>query len=127
MEKEKKRVMVVDDEPDIRSLVRAILENNGYKVVEAVSGDDCIRKLKKDPSFDLMLLDIRMPGMTPKQVIESVQKNKKLRKLKISYLTVVEFADSIKKNLLKQKQVVDYITKPFRVGDIVARVKKAIG
>lgn len=127
-EEAKKKVLVVDDEPDIRQLVRTILEKaNGYAVSEAVNGNDCLKKLGKNPDVNLVLLDIRMPGIPPKEVIESIQKNAKLRKVKIAYLTVVQFSDEIIKNVLRQKQVVDYITKPFRAADLVARVRKAIG
>jgi two-component system response regulator (stage 0 sporulation protein F) len=123
----KKRVMTVDDEPDIRALVKTVLEKDGYEVVEAKNGDDCVRKLKKDPNFDLVLLDVRMPGMPPREVIENINKDKSLKKLKVVYLTVVDFAGEAKKNVLKQKQVVGYMTKPFSVNELAKQVKKTIG
>ncbi len=57
------RILVVDDEPDIRQLLRILLENRGYQVVEAASGEEAVRRLRTDPAYDLILMDIMMPGM----------------------------------------------------------------
>jgi len=125
---EKKKIIICDDEPDIRALVKTAIESvNGYSVIEAENGDDCLKKLKKDPNILMVLLDIRMPGITPQELIEEINKDKTLKKVKISYLTVVEFSEEIKEKLLKQKQVVDYITKPFKIKNLIDRIKHAIG
>ena len=55
-----KTILVVDDEPDIRQSVKTILEVNGYGVVTAVDGDDCLQKVSEYKP-DLILLDIMMP------------------------------------------------------------------
>lgn len=57
------RILVVDDDPDIRQLIRIILETNGYMVTEAYSGREALRHLRAQPNFDLMILDIMMPEM----------------------------------------------------------------
>jgi DNA-binding response OmpR family regulator len=56
------RIMIIDDEPSIRSLLCAYLQNNGYETVEADCGCDAIHKLQTDP-VDLMVVDIMMPDM----------------------------------------------------------------
>lgn len=56
-------VMVVDDEVDIRSMIRLALELNGYLVVEASDGADALRQLRQGPLPGLILLDLMMPGM----------------------------------------------------------------
>jgi DNA-binding response OmpR family regulator len=115
-----KTIMVVDDEPDIRSSVKIILEKNGYAVVEASSADDALKKLVKVKP-DLILLDIMMPG-TP--VSEAVPK---MGAVKIAYLSVVRTSEAEKEDLMKSKNIVDFIQKPFDINELLARVKKLVG
>ena len=114
-----KTIMVVDDEADIRSTVKTILEREGYRVVTAVNGDDCLVKLKKEKP-DLILLDIMMPGMPVKEVI------KKIKGTKISYLSVVRISEAEREDLLKAPNVVDFIQKPFDIAELVKRVAKLV-
>lgn len=120
-----KTIMIVDDEPDLRSTVRTVLEKEGFNVITAVNGDDCLKKLKKQKP-DLILLDIMMPGMTVKEMLKSIRENKKWRNIKIIYLTVVRMAEAEKADLLKEANIVDFIEKPFDITDMVGRVKKVI-
>ncbi len=116
----KKTVMVVDDEQDIRDTVKAILEKNGYLVVTAIDGDDCLAKLPKQ-KVDLVLLDIMMPGTPVKKIVP------KIKSAKIAYLSVVRVSDAEKEELTKSKKILDFIEKPFSVKELVQRVKKLIG
>ncbi|MFA5141618.1 MAG: response regulator [Candidatus Woesearchaeota archaeon] len=111
-----KTIMVVDDEPDIRATVKTVLEKNGFKVITAVNGDDCLDKLKKEKP-DLILLDIMMPGTPVKEIVPKI-------KGKIAYLTVVRVTEAEKEQLLKNKNIVDFIQKPFDIKDLVKRVTK---
>ena len=115
-----KKIIVVDDEGDIRETVKAILEKEGYQVTLAVSGDDCLKKLAKEKP-DLILMDIMMPGTPTNQVI------KKITKTKIAFLSVVKTSDAEREELLKQSNIVDFIQKPFEIDDLIARVKKILG
>lgn len=114
-----KTIMVVDDEPDIRSTVKAILEKNGFKVVTAVNGDDCLKQLAKQ-KVDLVLMDIMMPGTPVKEVVPRI-------KGKVAYLSVVRTSEAEREELLKSKNVVDFIQKPFDINELVKRVKKQVG
>jgi DNA-binding response OmpR family regulator len=114
----KKKIMVVDDEPDIRDTVKIIMEKEGFEVVTAVSGDDCLKKMYEKP--DLILMDIMMPGTPTKDVV------KKIKGVKIAFLSVVRVSEGEKENLMKNKNVVDYIQKPFNVKELVERVKKIL-
>ena len=115
-----KTIMVVDDEADIRSSVKTILEKEGYKVIIAINGDDCLKKLEKVKP-DLILLDIMMPGTPVKEVV------KKIRDIKISFLSVVRTSEAEKEKLLKSSNIVDFIQKPFDIVDLIKRVKKIVG
>jgi response regulator RpfG family c-di-GMP phosphodiesterase len=119
--KMKKTVMIVDDEEDIRSTVKTILTKGGYDVLEAESGDDCLVKLKGTKKMpDLILFDIMMPGTPTGEVV------KKLKDVKIAFVSVVKVTEAEKENLLKQKNILDFIQKPFEVNDLLARVKKMV-
>ncbi|MDP2749344.1 MAG: response regulator [Nanoarchaeota archaeon] len=120
-----KKIMVVDDEPDTRALAKTVLEGEGYEVFTGSDGKDAIKKLAKE-CVDLILLDIMMPGMKPKEIIEEIEKLPTCRKTKISYFSVVEFSADQKKELFKSKKVVDYIQKPFTNDQLLAKVKKIL-
>jgi CheY-like chemotaxis protein len=116
-----KTIMVVDDEPDIRSTVKTVLEQNGYKVVTAISGDDCIKQLTK-ATPDLILMDIMMPGTPTREIVKKIKQN-----IMISFLSVVRTSEAEKEELTKQKNIVDFIQKPFDIVELLKRVKKLVG
>jgi CheY-like chemotaxis protein len=115
-----KTIMVVDDEPDIRTTVKAVLEKNKYKVVTAVSGDDCLKKILGGEKPDLILMDIMMPGTPVREIIP------KLGKVKIAYLSVVRTSEAEREDLMKNKNIVDFIQKPFDIDELLKRVKKLV-
>ena len=57
------QILIVDDEPDIRQLLRILLKNQGYQISEAASGDEAVQRLRDFAGFDLVIMDIMMPGM----------------------------------------------------------------
>lgn len=115
-----KTIMVVDDEPDINKTVKSILEINKYKVISAVNGDDCLKKLKKSKP-DLILMDIMMPGTPVKEVV------KQIKGIKIAYLSVVRLSEAEKEDLLKNKNIVAFLQKPFDMDDLLKQIKKIVG
>ncbi len=120
-----KRIIICDDEPDARDVTKMMLEKEGYSVDTVKDGTECLKQLKKE-RYDLLLLDIMMPGPTPKEIIAEIRKIKKAEKMKICYFSVVEFPHKNKKELLQEKNVVDYIQKPFQPEDFIRRIKKAL-
>ena len=121
----KKKIMVVDDEENLLELVKAILENEGFEVITAPSGKDCLEKLKKVKP-DLILMDMMMPLMTGKETTKKIRENSKTKEIKIAFLTVVRYSEA-GKDVFKELNISDYITKPFDNDDLVARVKKLVG
>jgi DNA-binding response OmpR family regulator len=118
IKKKIKTIMVVDDEPDIRNTVKTVLEKNGFNVLTAISGDDCLEKLKKD-SPDLILMDIMMPGTPVKDIIPKI-------KQKVAYLSVVRTSEAEKEELMKSKNIVDFIQKPFDIDELLKRVRALV-
>ena len=111
-----KTILVVDDEPDIRQSVKQILQVNGYIVVTAVDGDDCLKKLN-ELTPDLILLDIMMPGTPVGDVV------KQIKDVKIAFMSVVRISDARKRGLCTQDNIVDFFQKPFNVSDLLDRVE----
>lgn len=66
------RILVVEDEPDIREGIRQTLELEGFRVEEAVDGHDALRRLNDQPDINLILLDYNMPNMTGEQFIAAI-------------------------------------------------------
>jgi len=115
-----KKILIVDDEPDIRSTVKTVLEKNGFKVVTAINGDDGLAKWKKEKPA-LVLMDIMMPGTPVKEIIPQ------MKGTKIVYLSVVRVSEAEKEDLMKSKNIIGFIQKPFDVNDLLKRIKKLVG
>ncbi len=115
-----KTIMIVDDEPDVRETVKTVLEANGYAVITASNGDECLEMLKTMKP-NLILMDIMMPGTPVNKVIDQI------KDVKIAYLSVVRTSEAEKEELLDSENIVDFIQKPFDVDNLLERVKKLIG
>jgi two-component system, OmpR family, response regulator VicR len=111
-----KKILIVDDEEDVRESVRMILNANGFITETAVDGDDCIKKVNEIKP-DLILLDIMMPGKPVSEII------KELPDIKIAFMSVVRISDARKRGLCSQPNIVDFFQKPFNVSDLVDRVE----
>ena len=120
-----KKIMVVDDENSLLELVSALMEQEGYEVITAISGQECLEKLKTVKP-DLILLDMMMPGMSGREVCEKIRGDPKTKDLKIAFITVAKFSET-GKEMLTEMKVLDYITKPFENEDLTRRVKKMLG
>lgn len=119
-----KKIMVVDDEENLLELVKTIFEKEGFEVISASNGKECLEKLK-EVKPDLILMDMMMPGMSGRETTEKIRENPETKNLKIVFLTVARFSE-VGKNMLKKLNVLDYITKPFDNEDLVCRVKKLL-
>lgn len=117
-----KKIMLVDDEESLRELVNAILTQDGFEVILASSGKECLELLKKE-NPDLILMDMMMPGMSGREATEKIRADPKNKNLKIAFLTVARFSETGKETLDKLN-VIDYITKPFDNTELVEKVKK---
>jgi len=117
-----KKIMVVDNEPDIVDLTRTVLEIGGYNVVTANSGEECLRNLEKE-KVDLVLLDIMMPGMSGWDVFNRI--SKKNPEIKVAFMSILEISDK-RKQVLLEEGLADYIMKPFDKDTLLDRVDKIL-
>jgi DNA-binding response OmpR family regulator len=118
-----KKILIVDDEKDILGWLQLTLENAGYEVDTANGGEQCLLKLGND-NFDLVLLDMFMPQMSGRETFEHIIIDTKLKKTKIVFFTVSE-NEEVKRQLMKQGAA-DYIVKPIKGKELIARLKKVL-
>lgn len=120
----KRRILVVDDEPDIRRLVSAALDASGYDVHTAANGAEAVREASLCLP-DLVLLDVMMPDADGFAVYERLRGRPADLKCPILFLTARrEINDKL---LGFEKGAADYITKPFHIKELLARVKVHLG
>jgi len=117
-----KIIMFVDDERDVRESVKILLEKWGYKAVIASSGNDCLKKLKTIKP-DLILLDIMMPGMDGWDTCAKIKDSKETENIPIVFLTAK--TDPISRSM-GSLAAMDYITKPFDIGDLKKRINSVL-
>ena len=119
-----KKILVVDDEPDILHTVGQMLEMSGYEVIRAKDGNECIDKMNElDIDPDLIILDIMMPNVSGWDVAAKLKENPKWKHIPIVFLTAKGDTMSVGMGGLA---AVDYIVKPFDIKDLMTRVKKIL-
>lgn len=116
-----KKILIVDDEPNIVIPLEFLMEQNGYDVKVAVNGEEAIEAVE---SFkpDLILLDIMLPGIDGYEVCQKVRQNPKLPDTKIIFLSALARDIDIAKGMGLSAN--GFITKPFSISDVVDTVKK---
>jgi len=115
-----KKVAIIEDEADIRELLRLHLERSGYEISLYPSGDDFLSK-KKGNSFDLVILDIMLPGMDGLDVLKYLRSDEKTKEIPVIMLTAKGTEVDIVVGL--ELGADDYITKPFSTRELLARIK----
>jgi CheY-like chemotaxis protein len=119
-----KTILVVDDEDNIRRMVKELLRQEGYQALSASSGKEALATLKKK-KVDLVLLDFFMPEMSGREVAEQMRADSATKNTKIAFLTVAEFGKS-GMDRLKALGSIDYIRKPFDNNDLIKRINKIL-
>jgi DNA-binding response OmpR family regulator len=122
-----KKILVVDDELDIRNLVKKILEKNGYQVSLATNGVEALRKAENELP-DLILLDVVMPAKNGWQVCKTLKSQEKTRHIPIIIFTVLSLAigDESSRRYAEEAGADDYVPKPFNKEELLTKVKKYI-
>lgn len=115
-------VLIVDDEPDIRELIRFALEESSYRVLEAGHADEARKLLVEQP--DLVLLDWMLPGRSGLELAEQLKQNPKTRSMPIIMISARGEEEDRVKGL--DTGADDYITKPFSPREMVARVNAVL-
>lgn len=128
-----KRVLVVDDDPDVRVFNTTVLEENGYSPEEAVNGEEALLAIRAAPP-DLVMLDVLMPRQSGIRLYRTLKTDPALKAVKIILLSGIARA-----SFLKSQQALTefggqpvpepeyYLEKPVDAEVLAAAVKKAIG
>lgn len=116
----KERILVVDDEERIRSLVGQYLRAEGYEVAEAASGEETLAKVQSHPP-DLVVLDVRLPGVDGFEVLAELRKRSE-----VYVIMLTARAEETDKLVGLTAGADDYLTKPFSPRELVARVKAVL-
>ena len=117
------KILVVDDEEHIAELISYNLISNGYKVITANNGIDAI-KLAIEEKPSIILLDLMIPGKDGYDVCKEIRNYKEIRNMPIIMLTAK--SEEVDKILGLELGADDYITKPFSVRELLARVKAVL-
>lgn len=114
-------VLVAEDEPQIRTLLRDFLTFEGFKVIEATNGEEAVEKFCAIPGIDLVLLDVMMPKQNGYEACEAI---KAISDVPVLFLTALSTPENEIKGF--ELGADDYIAKPFRYDILMARVKNAL-
>jgi DNA-binding response OmpR family regulator len=112
-----RRILVVDDDPDIRGLLRELLDRRGFSVLEAGDGQEALRAFY-DERPDLVVLDVQMPGLDGWKTLERIRE---LSDVPVVMLTAK--ATELEKTRGLRGGADDYVTKPFGRQELLARVE----
>ena len=117
------RILVVDDEPDTLGLIELTLQTAGFNVRTAANGDQALKFLLDD-TFDLLLLDIMMPGMTGFDLLE-ILKNRQVDTPPVVFLTAKSRQEDREKG--DSLGAAAFLTKPTTRGDLLDTIRSIIG
>ncbi|HKL21085.1 MAG TPA: response regulator transcription factor [Tichowtungia sp.] len=118
-----KNILVIEDEEDIRELVRYNLEREKFKISEAESGEKGLKKAEKDKP-DLILLDLMLPGKDGMQICRELKQSDQTRNIPVVMMTARGEESDIVAGL--ELGAEDYVVKPFSPKVLVARVKAVL-
>jgi nitrogen-specific signal transduction histidine kinase len=116
-------VLIIDDEPTVRMLMRDVLSEAGYRVLEAQDGPSGLRYLQTEPRLDLLITDVGLPGgMNGRQVADAAR----ISRPGLKVLFVTGFAENAVLGNGHLPPGMEVITKPFLVADLAAKVSEII-
>ncbi len=120
----KKKILLADDEEDIKTVIKLYLESKGYDVVTSYDGLDTLDKVKAEKP-DLILLDIMMPVINGFEVCKQLKADENTSHIPIVMLSAASHSDSVEQAI--EAGALDYIMKPFEPPRIEAILKKILG
>jgi DNA-binding response OmpR family regulator len=118
------RVMIVEDEPEIRLFVGMMLRTEGYEVLEAEDGPAALSLLEKGPKPEIVLLDVMMPGLNGWQVYEQMQLRDEWSQIPVLLLTALAQRSDVERAV--QLGVDGYLTKPFEPADLIVKIEETL-
>jgi len=116
------KVLVVDDEPEIRKLVTAMLARNGYRVLSADSGENALRLFKSNPDTDLLLTDVVSPGMSGPMIADQISALKP--DIKVLFMSGYDGTQVVQRYVIERGY--SLLTKPFSMEQLESKVRAVL-
>jgi CheY-like chemotaxis protein len=116
-------ILVVDDDPDIRTLIETVLEPYGHEISTAPGGQEAINKIRRKP-YDLVILDIMMPGLSGYDVLEQIRAMPSRAETPVIVVTAKHDPDGLMREI--KGGAVDHIAKPFMPEELEEVVQRAL-
>jgi CheY-like chemotaxis protein len=116
------KVLVVDDEPEIRKLVTAMLARNGYRVLSADSGENALRLFKSNPDTDLLLTDVVSPGMSGPMIADQISALKP--NIKVLFMSGYDGTQVVQRYVVERGY--SLLTKPFSMEQLESKVRAVL-
>jgi CheY-like chemotaxis protein len=116
------KVLVVDDEPEIRKLVAAMLARNGYRVLSADSGENALRLFKSNPDTDLLLTDVVSPGMSGPMIADQISALKP--DIKVLFMSGYDGTQVVQRYVVEKGY--SLLTKPFSMEQLESKVRAVL-
>ncbi len=114
------RILIAEDEPDIRELVALILELDGHEVIQARDGQEAVEKAHAEQP-DLILMDVRMPRMTGYEACETLKADPATQHIPVVFLSAKGQAGEVEAGY--RAGAVAYLIKPFDAEELLSQVK----
>jgi len=115
-----KKILVVDDDHSVSGIFEFVLKSAGYSVLSAYSGDECLSIIEKEPSIDLVFMDIRMPGKS------GVETYKELLVLRPNLVVIIMTGYAVNETLKEAFELGAYgvIYKPFDIEEVLELIRR---
>lgn len=117
----KQEILIVDDQPGIRLLLKDVFTNEGYDVVLAHTGMDALEKIYKY-SFDLVMLDYRLPILNGDEILRKMIK----REIIVPVILMSGLIEKIQEDFMEENMTIEIVAKPFNLIEIIELVKSMI-
>lgn len=117
------KILIVEDSETVRDVMRSVLENSGYDVMEAEDGYEALVALGREVP-DLVITDIAMPRMGGVELIKRIADNHELCRIPI--VVVSANIGSTDKKVTRTEQVIAWVEKPFRIKQLIATVREGL-
>ena len=117
------RILVVDDEPDIRLVVESLFLARGHAVETVIDGLEALRVLASE-EFDVVVLDVMLPGLSGIEVLDAMRADRRLRRLPVLVLSAIPEDAGRARGMSHGAD--DYVVKPFDVEELALRVERLV-
>jgi two-component system cell cycle sensor histidine kinase/response regulator CckA len=116
-------ILVVDDEPEVRKLVTAMLTRNGYRVLTADTGENAVRLFRTNPGVELLLTDVVAPGMSGPMIADEIAALKP--DIKVLFMSGYDGTQVVQRYVVEKNY--SLLIKPFTMEQLENKVRETLG